>query len=167
MELKDYWIGDQVIIKDTKRRGVFRGIKAKKARVEIAGKILLIPESRLDLYTENKSTVHDEIHEEKSSKKHLVLEKVNFNSSIDLHIEKLQPSMKREHAIAIRDYQLRKLRQFLDKATSLCIPKVTIVHGKGTGALKMEVYHMLEDYPDKACVYPIHGDGAVEVYFRY
>jgi hypothetical protein len=44
---------------------------------------------------------------------------------------------------------------------------VHIIHGRGTGTLRMETMHMIEGIPEKVSIFPTNNDGGVTVYFKY
>ena len=170
MNLDDLWIGDQVIIIHSGRQGTFIGInKAGKARIQIDGKVLLIKASNVSLAPELKlnTSLEQLIEETQETQASAISSRLDFIPEIDLHIEKLQATKKHDNPIAILEFQLRKLKEFMDKAVDLRLDKVTIIHGKGTGALRMETMGIIDAYPEKASIYPINNDGGVIVYLRY
>lgn len=168
MKLEDLWIGDRVIIKNGERLGVFQGIHKKgKARILFQDKILLVPSTGIILAPDKKRKNSLDDQEAISPVKKQFQEKLSFYPEIDLHMDKLQASKQHDNPVAILEFQLRKLTEFLDKAVSLRVPKVNIIHGKGTGALRMETYNIIENYPEKQSLYPINNDGGVTLYFQY
>ena len=69
-----------------------------------------------------------------------------FNTSIDLHIEKLIENTAEIKGKVI-DFQLGKMSSYLEKAAKLGINKVTIIHGIGEGKLKDAVQKRLKTHP--------------------
>lgn len=170
MNLNDLWIGDEVEIIRSGRIGKFQGTNKGKARVEVGGKILLVPSAGLQLVPEKKfQRIEDidDLTDKDLVKKTFFQESYAFKPEIDLHIEVLQPSKKNDNPVAILEFQLRRLEEFLNEAVRLRIGKVHIIHGRGTGALRMETLHMIDGIPEKASIYPINNDGGVTVYFNY
>jgi len=168
MNIDDLWIGDRVIIIRSGREGSFEGTNKGKARVKVDKKMLLIPLSGLRiapvLKSQNPFLEDDKPTTKKATK---YQEKLDFNPEIDLHMQKLQPSKMHDNPVAILEFQLRKLQEFLDRAIDLRIPKVTIIHGKGTGTLRMETMNIIDSFPEKVSIYPVNNDGGVLVYFKY
>jgi len=173
MELDEYWIGDRVVIIRSSKQGVFLGINKGKARIRVDGsnKILLIPKSNITPFIEPSRNQHlQALIEEDNAKikpSTLLEEKLDFIPEIDLHINKLQPSKEHENPIAILEFQIRKLQDFMDRAVALKLPKVTVIHGKGTGALRMETMGVIDSFPEKESIYPINNNGGMIVYLRY
>ena len=166
MNLNDLWIGDRVIIIRSEREGSFEGINNGKARIKVDNKILLIKASGLRVapILKRKNSVLEETNNSKTT---IHQERLQFIPEIDLHMEKLQPSKMHDNPVAILEFQLRKLTEFIDKAVELSIPKLTIIHGKGTGALRMETMNIIESYSEKTSVFPVNNEGGVLVYFKF
>ena len=168
MNLEDLWIGDSVRLKKSGRVGKFIGVDHNKARIQLKDKTVLTSAGNLELISEESFKNYvEETKEEKIHVPNYYQRKLDFNTKIDLHIEKLQSQKQHENPVAILEFQLRKLKEFLDEAVDLRVDKVEIIHGIGTGALKMETFHLLDDYPQKVSTYPINNGGGVIVYFRY
>ena len=170
MNLDDLWIGDLLVILKSGKEGTFQGIHREKAkaRVQVGEKIILVSPQNLSLAPEKKYNKLEELgFDTPSSPSSLMQERLDFDSVIDLHMEKLQPSKKNDNPIAILEFQLRKLREFIDRAIELKLPKITVIHGKGTGALKMETFNILDSYSEKKSYHPINNEGGVIVYLAY
>lgn len=171
MNLDDLWIGDEVEIIRSGRIGKFLGTNKGKARVQIKDKVLLVLPSGVRLAPEKKfqrsAEIDSESEPKESTQKSFFQESYSFKPEIDLHIEALQPTKKNDNPVAILEFQLRKLREFLDNAVRLRAPKVHIIHGRGTGALRMETMHMIDGMPEKVSIFPTNNDGGVTVYFKY
>ncbi len=167
----ELWIGDELLLKKSNRVGFFQGIKNGKIRVKVDHSFILTPLSNIALPQNKKpnpalEAVSKELKLPSTKSKNLVAAKQSFNSTIDLHIEKLQPSKKNDPAFAIIEFQIRKLREFIEKAIALKCNKVTIIHGKGTGALKMETEHLVRSYDEYVSTYPINDGGGIIVYLN-
>ena len=91
----------------------------------------------------------------------------DYNDTLDLHIEKLEPSLVGKRAELILIKQLQKAKEFIELAIAKNQFKIILVHGKGSGALKMEIDHMLEDYTEIFFTKRVNAGGAVEVLFKY
>ena len=72
----------------------------------------------------------------------------NFETEIDLHIEKLIPDHKGMSNAEIIKIQLSRFRQFLEKAITLGVPKIYAIHGKGKGILRDEIHILLLEYSE-------------------
>ncbi|MDX1685499.1 MAG: Smr/MutS family protein [Saprospiraceae bacterium] len=163
MNYDDLWIGDEVWIRSKQTNGKWEGqVDAQTAKVRLNHKIFLVKLSDLAEPREN-------LRSEKAEKsKSEPQKKVHFDSKeIDLHIEKLSPhrTFQTHHQIVL--HQLAKCRQFIEFAIHSRWITVVIVHGKGTGALKEEVHHLLKDYREVYHTIPKHNGGAVEIWFQY
>lgn len=167
IKLSDLWIGDQVLLLKSNRKGVFQGVKEGKARIQVGKKIILSSASNLQKLKEEKLSKLEIFFEEEQRKASLIKERVQFVEEIDLHIEVLQPSKKNDNPVAILEFQIRKLKEFIQKSIRLKMGKVRVIHGKGTGALKMEAYHVFKEYEEIVSLIPTNNDGAVLVYFKY
>lgn len=166
MNVEDLWIGDEVIIVSLGIRGKFTGVKNNLATIQTKDGIFQIRGVDLKIAPEIKESISlNDI--ESTNQSSLYEQRMSFKSAIDLHIEKLQASKKNDNPIAILEFQLRKLREFLDRAIELRMSKVDVIHGIGTGVLKMEAMNIIESYPEKTSIIPINKGGGVTVYLRY
>ncbi len=169
---KDLWVGDKILLLKSKRTGFFQGMKNGKIRVKLNDKIILTSPDNIDHAPESKSNpaleaIQNELNHSSRSTKRYILEKQSFNNTIDLHIEKLQVSKQHDPPVAILEFQLRKLTEFMDKAISLRCDKVHIIHGKGTGALKMDTENLVKSFAEYVSIYPINDGGGMTVYLKY
>lgn len=167
MDVEDLWIGDRVEIVRSGRIGSFEGVNNGKVRVKVNNKILLVSAKGVKLAPELKLTVSEILNDGVNETSSLVEKRLSFFPEIDLHMESLQPSKQNETATSILEFQLRKLTEFLMKAIDLKIPKVSVIHGKGTGVLKMETLNIIEGFSEKQSIFPINAGGGVAVYFNY
>lgn len=162
LDISSLWIGDPIMSTKSGKTGTFEGIgKDGKVRLKSNGKITLVPGKYLIKYEEKsiKSIVQN-----KTKKYHEV---ENFGDSIDLHIEKLNPTISNSNPIHIIDYQIRKCKSFLASTIRSRKLSVVIIHGKGTGQLKNEVLNMIQDYPEVISVKEINNGGAQELQLLY
>ncbi len=165
----DLWVGDRLILLKSQRTGLFQGIKNGKIRVKVDNSIVISSIDNIALAPEQKSnpaldSVNKEFKTSSLTKSNIFLEKQSFNDTIDLHIEKLQASKQHDPPVAIVEFQIRKLKEFIEKAIRLKCAKVHIIHGKGTGALKMEAEHLVKSYDEFVSIYPINDGGGMTVY---
>lgn len=90
---------------------------------------------------------------------------------LDLHIEQLTDSHKGLSNYEILQIQLRKFKQFLDKAKANHLSKIVVIHGVGEGVLKSEIRLFLQGSPNQYeffdASYLEYGKGATEVRIRY
>ncbi len=165
--MKDFWIGDWVKIVSSGRIGKFEGEVNGKAKVKIEDKILLVTARDLELLDDKdipKTTISkpkNKYHDKAKSKK------INFELPLDLHIETLAPSMINQRTEIILNYQIKTAKEFIEKAIERRRATITIIHGKGIGALKMEIDYLLNQYPEVYFRKTINNGGAVEVLFSY
>jgi DNA-nicking Smr family endonuclease len=99
---------------------------------------------------------------------------IQFNFEIDLHIEDLLDDHIGLSNFEIMQIQMQTCRMFIEKAIRLNSKKAVLIHGKGEGVLKHEIYNYLDrlentkhikiEYNDAS--YSNYGkDGATEVRF--
>jgi len=92
-------------------------------------------------------------------------------SVVDLHIEKITDEWKRMTSIEILDAQLGTFTRHLESNIAHHQPKLTVIHGNGSGRLRDEIHQMLRSRSEvKSFVnqyHPLFGYGATEIYFQY
>lgn len=90
---------------------------------------------------------------------------------IDLHIEQLTPSFRGMSNYEIMMIQLAHFEKYLQLAVAHMQPKLTVIHGVGTGRLRNEIHELLRTKKEvKSFVnqyHPNFGFGATEIYFQY
>ena len=165
MRIEDLWIGDLVRLKKSGRIGKFEGEHPSgRARISIDSKIIL--SSVANLESINESQLEERTHEDKiEKKKQPSFQK--FEDTIDLHIEKLQPSLRNEIPQMIINKQVAACRAYLQQAIELKRSQVVIIHGKGEGQLKLEVEMILKELSEVQYFDIIHDGGATLVGFQY
>jgi hypothetical protein len=85
---------------------------------------------------------------------------------IDLHIEELVENFSGLSNAQIVQIQVNNFMKNLDEAISLRLKKLIVIHGKGNGRLKAEVYRALENYPKlkaQDASFAKYGTGATEI----
>lgn len=164
MNFDELWIGDLVWVKSRSKNGKWEGpADNSNARIRVGHMVLTVPFSDLSEARDERSA-----EEQKSTTRDDQAPKAKFDKKeIDLHINKLNPSLEFQTPQQIVLYQLRKCREFVEYAIEMRWFAAVIIHGKGSGALKSEVYHLLEDYGEVYHKVPCNNGGAVEVWFQY
>jgi len=76
--------------------------------------------------------------------KHSKIKPIQYNFEIDLHIEELIDDHIGLSNFEIMQYQMQACRMFMEKAIRLKTKKVILIHGKGEGVLKHEIYSYLD-----------------------
>lgn len=163
MDFNELWIGDLVWVKSKGQNGKWEGpVGQNTAKVKIGHHHMVVPLSDLD-------SPREEATPQFSPKKSTTIkEAISFNSNVlDLHIETLAPNRNFQTPEQIIMFQLKKCRQFVEYYIDRRQHSITVIHGKGTGALKSEVLHLLKDYPQVYHTIPTNNGGAVEVWFQY
>ena len=165
MNFSELWIGDAVYIKSLKRNAVWEGLNSpNSARIKLDDRIIMIPVSDL-------AEAKDELEEafvfaEKEDSK-IKLDPLTFPRSIDLHMEALNPSLNNQVPELILHHQINACKEYVAQAIEFRLTQIEIIHGKGTGALKNEVYHLLNAFPEVYNKIEKGDGGAVEVWFNY
>ena len=93
-----------------------------------------------------------------------------FNRELDLHANKLFDDPGSVSSGAIYRKQMKTFQWYMEKAKSMDIDRVFIIHGVGTGQLKRDIANKLEYDPAVASYtnehHPKYGFGATEVVFK-
>ena len=165
-QFDELWIGDSIYLHSRNSFGKWEGWDRRlhTAYIRIGDSI----------YTENISEI--EIRERPAKTTIQETESVTLPDSvpfdpsdreIDLHIEKLNPTLTHARAERILEYQIEICRKFISNAIAQKCPFVTIIHGKGEGVLKLEVEHLLSEFPEVNFHIPANKGGASEVWMSY
>ena len=115
------------------------------------------------------------LHPKRNTKNTTEAEKVSSPSEIDLHIEVLYPEAVHWTVADILQKQMIACRAFVEKAVAKKKKQVVIIHGKGEGVLKSEIYRYLNRAQDYLHIsisyndadYRQFGTGATQVNFDY
>jgi hypothetical protein len=95
------------------------------------------------------------------------LQKANFPSVLDLHVQQLREDTKGMSSTEILMLQLDKFDRFLDEALRLNIDQIFVIHGIGKGRLKEEIFRRLKNHPHvrnyKNEFHPKYKFGATEI----
>lgn len=163
--MADFWIGDMVIILSTGKTGTYEGLFKGKAKIKTPSGFIYTKPGEIEVIPE---------HEEKNPLETfkipdpIKLKQVKqIEPLLDLHMEKLNPSMKNASPEMILHYQLRRAKTFLDNTIQRRLFMATIIHGKGQGALKMEIEHLVKNYDEMNYFRTINDGGAMQVFFKY
>lgn len=161
---EDLWVGDWVTILSSGRTGTFVGVKEDgRLRIKVDDKVILCKETNLELAPEEKHEkvfIIDETSSQKSSFKVLP-------STIDLHIEKLNPHLVNALPERIADFQLKSFENYIHRCIEMKRKTTIIIHGKGRGELKTAIHTMLSSLGEVHHFQLIHNSGATEVFFNY
>jgi len=162
--LSEYWIGDHVILKKSGRRGTFAGIAPSgKARIKVGEKHILCSSQNIEEYFPAQPSKQVNLPNDSPS----WISKNEFPEEIDLHIEHIYPDLQHDMPQMIINKQLSICKDYLDQAIALRKEKVTIIHGKGRGQLKLEVAALLADLHEVFDTDTVHDGGATAVWLRY
>ncbi len=158
------WVGDLLLLKKSGRIGKFLSIVSdSKIKITIGEKIILTKISNIEIAPEQK---------EKPlllDQKPLIDTQIpkTLESSIDLHIDVLHPSLTNSIPERIIDYQVKAVKHFIEDSIAAKSLKIEIIHGKGEGVLKSEVLHLLSLYDEVTFTFDLNQGGATEVWFGY
>lgn len=126
--------------------GVVQSIRGKKAQVAFGQILTTVDTARLETIStaEYKRATRPETPRTVISSD-ISQRRLNFRSSIDIRGERVADA-------------LEKVQSLVDDALMLGVGSVTILHGKGTGALKEEVRRYLRAMPEVASAVDDHPD---------
>lgn len=103
-----------------------------------------------------------------SDVKNEIIRQANFETAIDLHIERLISSHKGMSNTEIIKIQLSRFQKFLEQAITERIPKIYVIHGVGKGKLKDEIHSLLLEYNEVQSFnndyHSKYGFGATEIF---
>ncbi|MFZ1704571.1 MAG: Smr/MutS family protein [Saprospiraceae bacterium] len=159
-----FWIGEKVLLKKSKRFGIIAGIREDgKVIITVANKTIYTNKSNIQVIDNEEYIYPDWIYgTETSIEPKPTLESGN---TIDLHIEKLEPSMLNQSASVILQFQIKKCKQFLDKNVKWKSNIVYIICGKGQGVLKSEIDQIVKTEYSAKFVFEKNNGGMLEVWF--
>lgn len=102
----------------------------------------------------------------KKEKSFFVKDKKEVVMEVDLHVNRLVKSTRGMDNYDILSLQLETAKHKVEYCISKSISKLVLIHGKGEGVLKTELYYLLNNYPVKYydASYQKYGQGATEVY---
>ncbi len=88
-----------------------------------------------------------------------------LEKTIDLHYEELHPAKKHYNAYEKLNYQLSVFAKCFEECQEKKYKKLTVIHGKGKGQLKQEIYRFLSQKNVRFHHAPFSEGGATEVLF--
>lgn len=164
--MSDFWIGDWIKIISSNKIGKYEGKINKKAKIKIENNIYMVNPVDIILLAE------DEIPKPKDkikivSSKSIESPLLPFKNTLDLHIETLVPKMENERAEVLVNYQIKQAEKFIKEAINRNQNSIILIHGKGIGALKLEIEHLLKNFPEVYFTKTINNGGATEIMFQY
>jgi len=184
-------IGDRVSVIHDNITGVILSIKAHKALIEDTDgferhyKVSELVALSKDVYNVDHVAASEFIAAKAIEHPRKVLvqnnkktkQSVNYMDSyeIDLHIEILYPEATHWATADILQKQMIACRAFIEKAVANKSKKVVLIHGKGEGVLKNEIYRYLNRIEDTFHIgisysdadFRTYGTGATQVNFNY
>lgn len=96
-----------------------------------------------------------------------VTEVAEFPEALDLHADQLLGDTAELRSGEIVEAQLRHVAEYLETAIRLGVPRVYLIHGKGSGVLRKRVHELLDRMGDiegyRAEYHPKYGNGATTV----
>ncbi len=139
-------VGAKVRIKGQDMLGEVKSIKGRKAQVAFGHILTTVECDRLEVVSNSEfkkairlSTPRSVVSVDISSRK------LNFKDNIDVRGERAADA-------------LDSVQNFIDDALMVGVGSVSILHGKGTGALKEEIRRYLRTVPDIARITDAHAD---------
>lgn len=165
----DFWIGDLVFDAKSGLQGKFEGKNAlNQVKLNVAGKIILLKDASLRIMTASEQeNYNDALESELPRSPGKPKESKPYNNTIDLHIEILAPKMITKSIEAILHRQISATRNFMKESIRKKQYQVIIIHGKGTGALKMEIDMLLHEFPEVYDWKESNEGGATTVFLKY
>ena len=161
VDIKELWIGDRLRIMSSGKKGTFEGMTSVGlARVKVDGMMHFVPPDQLELVAEDAFEPESTLDWEEND-----LKSEEVAAQIDLHIEKLNPSMVHRSPQEILAHQKQRCASYLEKASSSKVDRVVIIHGKGVGALRQEILDLLHRRTDVRHIQLTNNGGATEVFF--
>ncbi|MCB0602183.1 MAG: Smr/MutS family protein [Saprospiraceae bacterium] len=169
VDIKTLWVGDLVWVKSLQQRGTVRGRHgSNQAIVQIGETRLHVNGSDLELIPDQSDQSIDPFLLELTKevpRRHP--EWLDFPRNLDLHLEVLNPELAHASPSRALTFQIAQAKKYLDQAIRLKLPSVVIIHGKGTGVLKMELEHLLGAFPAIRHFHAINEGGALEIWFDH
>lgn len=180
--MKNFELGDKVSVLDEDINGVVLKIDQDKVTFETSDgfEMTYLAKELVKISSTNeisKFSTHHEILKSKQEKEinnkpkptaEKKSKKEVFTLEVDLHIEKLVPSIKGLNNYDILTIQLDNAKRQIDFAIRNRIPKIVLIHGVGEGVLKSELEFFLKRYENitfQDANYQKYGNGAIEIYF--
>ncbi|MBK6785108.1 MAG: Smr/MutS family protein [Saprospiraceae bacterium] len=157
------WIGDKVLLKKSGRFGIVTSIeKNGKIKVTVENTFIYTNIGNVQVIENEDYVFPDWVYlNEREKSKPLDLSR---NDTIDLHIEKLDPSMENQSAAMILPFQIKKCRLFIEQNIAVKKSIMYIICGKGAGVLKQEVKAILKNEFNAKFIVEKNNGGMLEVW---
>jgi dsDNA-specific endonuclease/ATPase MutS2 len=172
MKLSDLWVGDNVLLLKSNRYGKIISIH-KDGIVNVRlndGISVKTKAGNLKVIDEGDSNDLNEVDEWlknlESQQKQTKSKSNNFQTTLDLHFEKLDIDDKIVTQGNILDLQLDIFKTWLDEATRRRKRIITVIHGKGTGTLKAYLISYLKNDPRISLINSTNEGGALEIFLK-
>ncbi|WP_235298306.1 Smr/MutS family protein [Portibacter marinus] len=165
IDINDLWIGDLLRLKRSGRIGRYQGESDDgRLRVKVGEKMILVRPQNLESVKESE---HDEkLKQLKQNELEVKLSGRSLVPQIDLHIEKLNPSLVNALPERIADFQVKAFEEYMDEILRSHFKFITIIHGKGTGVLRAHIHSYLNTMDEVNAFHLINNDGATEVILK-
>ena len=163
-DLNELWVGDKVKVVGEDEPGIFEGIAdSGKALIKIGKKCFEIEAEYIDRLDE------EPVNEKKIKilKAHNYDVHISFPREIDLHTEALDMNERNHKMTPVISKQIAVCKNYIQNAIDAGVDRVTVIHGKGIGALKSEVIMLLGKYPEVISIEDSNDGGATIVHFEY
>lgn len=179
----NFEIGDKVAVLDDAIDGVITSIRKDEITIKTSDDfemtffvnelVKIHKTSELGNLFSSKS-VSEVLKEKSTPKKHKIniekrSKKDEFVLEVDLHIEKLIPSIKGMTNFDILNIQMEEVKRKVEFCIKNRLPRLVLIHGVGEGVLKSEIDFFLARYDNLSfqdASYRKYGTGATEIYFK-
>ena len=166
IELDKLWIGDNLKIISSGLIVKYEGKAGQKAIVKAKnGDLQHVSIDNLVTYETSEQVENVFEKEELPINPAISPKHHQIPTTIDLHIEQLDPKLRLEAPHRILQRQIIELEKYLNLVESQGVSYITIIHGKGKGKLKNEVYHILKQRAKVKHFIEVSDGGAVEVIY--
>jgi len=163
MKEEELWVGDMLEVIVSGEVGTFEGMHRDLLMIKIDEKIQYFRSHQVRLAAIQ--FVDAPLVESKSSEK-VKMPTINFDPVIDLHLDNLSGFDSSRWPYPL-DFQKQQCRNFVEKAISLQIRELTIIHGIGEGVLQSAIWHLLEEFSEVVELREASHSGAVKVLLAY
>lgn len=169
IRIEELWTGDLIKLISTDEIGTYEGMDNRNILFKYKNKIRSISPTEIYILSEKEQAeYHKNIRLKKEPKKRITyVAPDKVKSSIDLHLDVLDPAYKVDNPARILDFQLDAFIKYMKQAIAQKHKVVTIIHGLGKGVLKAEVLFILEGMDEVMFTNPTNNGGAIEVWLKH